>query len=38
MNAWRDVDGERRKFGICIWASGGELRIGKRLYRVRWSR
>lgn len=33
---WRDVDSERNKFGFEIWATGGQIRFGKRLYRVRW--
>jgi hypothetical protein len=37
MAVWRDVDSERRRFGICIWLTGGEIAIGKRLYRIRWA-
>ena len=34
---WRDVDSERRHFGICLWATGGEMRLGHRLYRWRYA-
>jgi hypothetical protein len=32
--AWRDVDFERGSFGIKIWRWGGEVHLGKRLYRL----
>jgi len=34
---WRDVDSEHGRLGFTIWRTGGEIRIGKRLYRVRWA-
>lgn len=34
---WRDVDSGHRRFGFTVWLTGGEVRIGKRLYRVRWA-
>lgn len=36
MNVWRDVDSERRSIGIRVWLQGGEVRIGKHMYRWRW--
>lgn len=37
LAAWRDVDSHRRRFGFTVWLTGGEVRIGRRLYRVRWA-
>jgi hypothetical protein len=33
---WRDVDSERSSIGFRVWLQGGELRLGRRLYRWRW--
>lgn len=38
FQAWRDVDSERRQFGVEVWLTGGQIRLGKRLYRCRWVR
>lgn len=37
MTIWRDVDHHYRRFGFSIWLTGGEINLGKRGYRVRWS-
>lgn len=37
MNAWRDVDNDRRYLGLTVSARGLSLNLGHRLYRVRWS-
>lgn len=36
ITAWRDVDSRRRRYGITLWATGCEVHVGRRLYRVRW--
>jgi hypothetical protein len=33
---WREIDHERREFGIRIWATGGEISVGRRMYRALW--
>lgn len=38
MTIWRDIDSDRRNFGINLWLTGGEIRIGHRLYRWRYLR
>lgn len=30
---WRDIDSERRRYGVVVWSGGGEMNVGKRLYR-----
>jgi hypothetical protein len=35
--AWRDVDGDRRSFGLRIYSTGASLNVGRRLYRIRWA-
>jgi hypothetical protein len=36
ITGWRDADFERLTFGFRVWAGGGEVALGRRLYRVRW--
>lgn len=36
FKAWRDVDHERRAYGLTIGRSGLQLDIGRRTYRVYW--
>ena len=36
MKVWKDVKLTRHALGVTIWLQGGELRIGRRLYRWRW--
>lgn len=38
MSIWRDLDNRRRQWGLAIWSTGGEVRLGRRLYRARWAR
>lgn len=36
MKIWQDVRDTRNSLGVKLWLQGGELRLGKRVYRVRW--
>jgi hypothetical protein len=36
MSAWRDVDHDRPRLGFSVWKGGGEVSLGRRLYRWRW--
>jgi hypothetical protein len=33
---WRDVDSDRRAFGIKFYVQGGQLHLGRKMYRWRW--
>jgi hypothetical protein len=36
VQAWRDIDDTKRRVGLVLWATGGEIRLGRRLYRWRY--
>lgn len=38
LDAWRDVDLDRPELGARVWWTGAEVRLGRRVYRVRWTR
>jgi len=38
MTIWRDADSTRPRLGIVLWATGGEVHMGRRLYRWRYAR
>lgn len=33
---WREMDSDRRYLGIRLWFTGGEVCIGKRMWRWRY--
>lgn len=36
LAVWREVDSERGSLGARVWLTGGEVCLGKRMWRVRW--
>jgi hypothetical protein len=34
---WREVDSSRPQVGLRVWRTGGEVVIGRRMYRARWA-